>query len=127
MAGAVFGGLTIALWVGRVSLFSAFTLSSSANIPELNSGALHRYLAEAVWYPTALLPQAGVQWSPIDEHSALATLTDNGETVSLEFRFNDAGEVTGKKILPIIYCRAVNRALFVSYDHILSISILSQR
>ena len=60
----------------------------------LNAGALQRYLAEAVWFPTALLPGAGVQWSAIDEGRALATLTDSGTTVSLEFRFNDAGDVT---------------------------------
>jgi hypothetical protein len=78
---------------GRVSLLSAFPLASETGQPELNSGALHRYLAEAVWFPTALLPQSGVVWSQIDDHSALATLTDRGTTVSLEFRFNEVGEV----------------------------------
>lgn len=80
---------------GRVSLLSAFAVASESGVPELNSGALHRYLAEAVWFPTALLPQSGVAWSPIDDHSAMATLTDRGTTVSLEFRFNEIGEVTG--------------------------------
>jgi Family of unknown function (DUF6920) len=32
---------------GRVSLLSAFAVASEAGAPELNSGALHRYLAEA--------------------------------------------------------------------------------
>ena len=80
---------------GRVSLLSAVPFASEVGTPELNSGALHRYLAEAVWYPTALLPQSGVVWSPLDDASALATLTSNGTTVSLEFRFSDVGEVTG--------------------------------
>lgn len=78
---------------GRVSILSAYAVASEAGEPELNSGALHRYLAEAVWYPTALLPQSGVKWSPIKDHSTLATITDRGTTVSLEFRFNDIGEV----------------------------------
>lgn len=52
---------------GRVSILSAFAVASKAGEPELNSGALHRYLAEAVWYPTALLPQSGVIWSPIND------------------------------------------------------------
>jgi hypothetical protein len=78
---------------GRVSLLSAFVVASEAGVPALNAGALHRYLAEAVWCPTALLPQSGVVWTPIDERSALATLTDRGTTVSLEFRFNEVGEV----------------------------------
>ena len=80
---------------GRVSLFGALTVVQAENIAELNSGALHRYLAEAVWYPTALLPLAGVQWAAVDDNTAIASLSDNGVTVSLEFRFNDIGEVTG--------------------------------
>ena len=80
---------------GRVSLLSALAVASEAGAPELNAGALHRYLAEAVWFPTALLPQSGVVWSPINEQSAMATLTDRGTTVALEFRFNEVGEVTG--------------------------------
>ena len=79
---------------GRIAFLSAFAVGSDTNIPELNSAALHRYLAEAVWYPTALLPQSGVIWTAIDDNSALVTLTDNNITVSLEFRFNSAGEVT---------------------------------
>lgn len=80
---------------GRVSFLSAFALASATGAPELNSGALHRYLAEAVWYPTALLPESGVSWTPINDLAALATLTDRGTTASLEFRFNEIGEVTG--------------------------------
>lgn len=80
---------------GRVSLLSALAVASEAGVPELNSGALHRYLAEAVWYPTALLPQSGVVWSAIDDDSARATLTVRDTTVSLEFRFNELDEVTG--------------------------------
>jgi hypothetical protein len=80
---------------GRVTLLSAFAVASESGVPELNSGALHRYLAEAVWYPTALLPLSGVTWTPIDDQAALATLTDHGTMVSLEFRFNNVGEVTG--------------------------------
>jgi hypothetical protein len=80
---------------GRISFLSAIPVASEVGRPELNAGALHRYLAEAVWYPTALLPQSGVVWRAIDDASAMATLTSNGTTVSLEFRFNGVGEVTG--------------------------------
>lgn len=78
---------------GRVSLMSTVRLAAEAGAPELDSGALHRYLAEAVWCPTALLPECGVAWTPIDDSSARATLTDGATSVSLDFRFNDAGEV----------------------------------
>lgn len=80
---------------GQVQVLSVLTIASDRNKPELNSASLHRYLAEAVWYPSALLPSAGVQWSSIDDRKALATLTDLGNTVSLEFRFNEAAEVIG--------------------------------
>ena len=80
---------------GQVSFLSAFTVAAAGGNLEMNSGALHRYLAEAAWYPTALLPRAKLRWSAIDDNTALATLTDNGVTVSLEFRFNTAGEVAG--------------------------------
>jgi hypothetical protein len=80
---------------GQVSLLSAFALSADAGTPEMNSGSLHRYLAEAVWYPTALLPSATLRWTGIDATRSLATLTSHGVSVSLEFRFADTGEVTG--------------------------------
>jgi uncharacterized protein DUF6544 len=80
---------------GHVSLLSSFTVGEDAGTPEMNSGSLHRYLAEAVWYPTALLPSPQLIWTAIDESRALATLTTHGVTVSLEFRFAKSGEVTG--------------------------------
>jgi len=59
----------------------------------LNAGALHRLLAEMAWLPTALLPGNGVTWSPIDDTTARATLSDSGTTVWLDFQFNAFGEI----------------------------------
>ena len=42
----------------------------------------------------ALLPRDGLEWRAVDDNCAEATLTDEHTTVSLEFRFNDADEVT---------------------------------
>jgi len=70
-------------------------LASAHGDPRLNAGALHRYLAEAAWYPTALRPSAALRWTPVDAGRALATLTADGTTVSLEFRFGDDGAITG--------------------------------
>jgi hypothetical protein len=61
--------------------------------PELREGALLRYLAEAVWIPTALLPESGVRWSEMDHSHARATLTDDSTVVSLEFEFAADGRV----------------------------------
>jgi hypothetical protein len=59
----------------------------------LNEGALQRYLAEAIWLPAALLPRHGVRWEAIDSARARATLVHGPTSVSLEFTFNDAGEI----------------------------------
>lgn len=80
---------------GQVSLLSALTVAADAGTPEMNAGSLHRFLAEAVWYPTALLPSTKLSWSAIDDHKALATLIECGVRVSLEFHFADTGQVTG--------------------------------
>jgi hypothetical protein len=80
---------------GQVSLMSAFPVMFDADTPEMNEGSLHRYLAKAVWYPTALLPGPHLRWTAIDANTALATLTGKGVTVSLECRVANSGEVTG--------------------------------
>jgi len=77
----------------RGKLFGFIPVVNASHNPELAQGALQRYLSELVWFPTALLPGQGVTWSAIDDSRALATLSDSGMTVSLEFRFNDRGEV----------------------------------
>ena len=79
----------------HVKLLSRITVGADSGRPELNSGALHRYLAEAAWYPTALFPSERLRWSAIDDNRAQATLSDAGQSVSLEFRFNAAGEISG--------------------------------
>jgi hypothetical protein len=71
---------------------SALTVSAAAGGIEMNSGSLHRYLAEAVWYPSALLPGPRQQWTPVDATRALATLTNDRTSVSLEFRFAESGD-----------------------------------
>jgi len=59
--------------------------------PELARGELMRFLAEAAWYPTALLPSQGVQWTHVDDRHARATLADDGTQVSLTFGFGANG------------------------------------
>lgn len=77
----------------RASVLGLVTVADLRDTPEIASGELMRYLAEAVWYPTALLPSQGVRWDAIDDTSSRATLTDGVTTVSLEFRFSTDGLV----------------------------------
>lgn len=60
---------------------------------EIADGELMRFLAEATWYPTALLPSQGVEWAAIDATSARATLHDGDARASLAFTFGDDGLV----------------------------------
>ncbi len=61
--------------------------------PQLAHGELMRFLAEAAWYPTALLPSQGVRWKAIDDRSAEATFQNGETTVTLLFNFGDDGLV----------------------------------
>jgi len=85
-----------ALGVGSLhaAVLGLVTVADMHGTPETARGELMRYLAEAPWYPTALLPCQGVRWEGIDDTSARATLTDGGTTVSLEFRFDADGLIT---------------------------------
>jgi hypothetical protein len=69
-------------------------VASAEDTPAIAAGALQRYLAEAVWLPTALLPGAGVSWTALDSASARATLTSGTTTVSLDFHFGADGLVS---------------------------------
>ncbi len=82
---------------GRASMVAAVAgvlrLVDVQDTPELMAAALQRYLAETVWFPTALLPSQGVTWTAIDDSSARASITAAGTTVSLDFHFGADGLV----------------------------------
>lgn len=75
----------------HATLFGLVTLVNLRGTPEVAQGELMRYFAEAAWYPTALLPSQGVRWEAVDDGSAKATLKDGDTSLTLLFRFNDAG------------------------------------
>jgi hypothetical protein len=77
----------------HASILGVVTLMEVEGTPGIARGALQRYLAETVWYPTALLPSQGVVWNAIDDSSARATLSAGGTTVSLDFHFGPDGLV----------------------------------
>lgn len=52
-------------------------------------GELLRWLAEAAWYPSVLLPGGGVAWRAVDDHSAEAWLRDGAVEVRLLFHFGE--------------------------------------
>jgi hypothetical protein len=78
---------------GQVLLQSILEVASDAGSAPMNAGSLHRFLAEAVWYPWVLVPSKALRWDPIDDTRARATLTCGATSVCLEFGFASNGEV----------------------------------
>ncbi|HZD60690.1 MAG TPA: DUF6544 family protein, partial [Anaerolineae bacterium] len=75
----------------HIKLLSVITLVDAKG-KEMDEASLMRYLNEMIWFPSALVGDK-VKWEPIDEHSARATMTDHGITVSAVFYFDDEGRV----------------------------------
>ena len=75
----------------RAAILGLFTMADISGGGEIARGEFMRYFAEAAWYPTALLPSQGVRWDAVDDSSANATIVEGPFTVTLLFRFNEAG------------------------------------
>ena len=71
----------------HASLLGVISLADLRGEGKLAEGELMRYFAEAVWYPTALLPGQGVQWKAVNDSSAFGTLTDGDVSITLLFTF----------------------------------------
>ncbi|MEO6055234.1 MAG: DUF6544 family protein [Gemmatimonadales bacterium] len=84
---------------GQASMLGAVlalaTVVDETDRSELRAGALQRYLAESVWFPTALVPRNGLAWTAIDDTHARATLSDGETSVALDFEFGAGGEIVG--------------------------------
>jgi hypothetical protein len=59
---------------------------------ETDQGAMVRYLAEIIWFPSAALNDY-IQWEQIDSTTAKATMTNGGITASGLFKFDANGDV----------------------------------
>lgn len=74
----------------RAKLLGLVPVMSLEGAGDLAVGEFMRFVAEAAWYPTALLPSQGVRWEPVDNRSARATLGDGAVSVTLTFEFDGA-------------------------------------
>jgi hypothetical protein len=75
-----------------VKPLSLFTLADARG-PELDVSALLRFIAEAPWFPTALVPSDHVRWEPIDEGSARIVVRDGSLAAAGVFRFGPDGRI----------------------------------
>lgn len=93
------------------AILGLFTLVNLRDRGEVARGELMRFMAEASWYPTALLPGQGMQWEPIDDRSARATLVDGDVRLTMTFHFGadglietiraeDRGRTVGDRVVP---------------------------
>jgi len=73
------------------SILGLFSLATQHGSGEIARGELMRYMVEAAWYPTALLPSQGTEWVAIDDASAAATMVDGGISMSMRFTFDAGG------------------------------------
>lgn len=98
------------IWIGKTPMFIAkdkyFLEKGSLQVKlftflevldkkgkKLDESELLRWLAEAPWYPTALLPDENLQWEKIDKGSAKVRLKDGENQVEGIFHFNQKGQI----------------------------------
>jgi len=74
-------------------LIGGIVRAGSVGSPEVASASLTRYLAEAAWLPSALLPRSGVSWSSLGNGRAAATLRDHDTNASIDVQFGDDGRI----------------------------------
>lgn len=77
----------------RARLAGLVTLGRQRRSAQIDAASLMRWLAEAAWWPAALLPRSGLSWSGVDERSARATLVDGSVQVSVGFSFDAHGRI----------------------------------
>jgi hypothetical protein len=78
---------------GRLEVFlGPLSHISDASGPEMDQGSMTRFFNETMWFPSALL-DPGVTWEAIDDHNARATMVDEGQQATAEFRFDDRGNL----------------------------------
>ncbi len=77
----------------HASVAGLVTVAHLQGAGDIARGELLRFVAEAAWYPTALLPGEGVRWEAIDARSARATVRDRDVEASLVFGFADDGSI----------------------------------
>ena len=61
--------------------------------PGLTTASFIRFVAEAMWFPTAFARASYLHWEAIDDRSARALVDDGGVTASLVFHFDDDGHL----------------------------------
>jgi hypothetical protein len=73
------------------AVMGLFSLTQQNGTGDIARGELMRYMMEAAWYPTALLPSQGTTWSAVDPATADATMRDGDISMTMRFTFGADG------------------------------------
>jgi hypothetical protein len=73
-----------------IKLFSTIPMVNERHNDKIDQATLQRYLAEIVWFPSAVLSPY-ISWEAIDLYSARATMSYNGTVGSGVFHFDENG------------------------------------
>jgi hypothetical protein len=79
----------------RARLAGIVPIVNQPGTPETAESSLQRFLGEAIWFPTALLPGANLTWRQLSADRATATIIDLGNRASIDFCFGARGEIIG--------------------------------
>ncbi len=74
-----------------IKILSLIPLADSKG-PTMDQGTMLRYLGEIAWFPTAALSDY-LQWEEVDAHTARATMNHEGVTASMDYHFNETGDL----------------------------------
>lgn len=77
------------------ALAGLVTMVDQRGTPAMAEASLQRFIAEAAWLPSALLPCEGVTWAPVDDSTARVTVRDAGVAGTVTFHFTPGGDVSG--------------------------------
>jgi hypothetical protein len=73
------------------AILGLISLTNQHGTGDIARGELMRFMMEAAWYPTTLLPSQGTKWAAIDAVSANATMVDGDISMTMRFTFNADG------------------------------------
>lgn len=76
------------------AVWGLFVVAHPRPAPELDAGSLHRFLGEALWFPTRLAPRDGVRWTVLDDRHARVHLRDGATEVALDCSFAEDGTIS---------------------------------
>ncbi|PSB14314.1 hypothetical protein C7B61_12000 [filamentous cyanobacterium CCP1] len=76
----------------RFSLWGLIPVVTAHN-PDVTRSAIGRWIGEYFWLPSALLPQQGVSWKAIDDHTIQASLKADGEAITLTYVIDQQGKL----------------------------------